>query len=162
MKRALVPGSFDPFTLGHLDLVLRSARLFDETVVCGFYNISKNYTFDADTRLAMLRNVCEAYSEKDGMGKITADVNDGLLAEYCEKHDISVIVKGARSTTDFDYEYTLAAVNRQLCPSCETIFLPAKAEYQHISSTVVRDMIKYGRDLTGYVPKEILKYFERS
>lgn len=158
MKRALVPGSFDPFTSGHLDLVLRSAQLFDETVVCGFYNPAKSYTFDPCIRSAMLKDICEAYSGKEGRGVITSDINDGLLADYCEKHKIDVIVKGVRTAADFDYEYSMASVNRLLCAECETVFLPARAEHQHISSTVVRELLKYGRSPEGYVPKEIMKY----
>lgn len=155
MKRALVPGSYNPITLGHLDLILRAAELFDEVYAVIFDNCDKKYAYSLDSRLNMLRASVEKYSEKDGRGKIIAASSDGFLADYVKEHEINAVVKGARGTVDFDYEYSLSIINRSFDADFETIILPSKAEYQHISSTVVRELVKYGKDVRGYVPEEI-------
>ena len=155
MKRALVPGSYNPVTLGHLDLILRAAELFDEVYAVIFDNCDKKYAYSLDDRLKMLEASVAKYSEKDGRGKIIAAASDGFLADYVRENGINAVVKGARGAIDFDYEYSLSLINRSFDSDFETIILPSKAEYQHISSTVVRELVKYGKDVRGYVPEEI-------
>lgn len=155
MKRALVPGSYNPVTLGHLDLILRAAELFDEVYAVIFDNCDKKYSCSLDKRLEMLEKSVSPYSEKDGRGRIIAASSDGFLADYVRENGINAVVKGARGAVDFDYEYSLSIINRSFDADFETIILPSKSEYQHISSTVVRELIKYGKDVRGYVPEEI-------
>ena len=153
-KTALIPGSFDPITRGHLDVIERTAALFDEVIVAVFDNSEKRTLFTAEQRLEMAE-----LAVKD-IPNVKADLSNGLLAEYAEKHN-AVLVKGVRNVTDFDYEYWLAAINRNMDEKIETIFLPASAEVQHISSTVVREMLKYGRSLDSLVPKEVNDYIKK-
>ena len=155
MKRALVPGSYNPITLGHLDLILRAAELFDEVYAVIFDNCDKKYAYSLDERLEMLEKSVTPYSEKNGRGRIIACSSNGFLADYVKEHEINAVVKGARGTVDFDYEYSLSIINRSFDSSFETVILPSKAEYQHISSTVVRELVKYGKDVRGYVPEAI-------
>ena len=145
-KIALLTGSFDPLTMGHYDVALRAAKLFDLVYVVGFFNSEKKGCFSSDERLEILR------AAFDGCENIIVDVSDGMVAEYAEKISADVIVKGIRTVSDFEYEYNLAEISRRLSPDVETMFIPAKAELAYISSTYVREMIKYGHSLCGAVP----------
>jgi pantetheine-phosphate adenylyltransferase len=156
MRRALIPGSFDPPTTGHLDMIRRAASLFDEVYVVVFDNSEKRKTFAAAKRLEFIRRICAPLSGLDGLGRIIPGLSEGMLSDYVAGHKIDVVIKGARNATDFDYEYWLSIINRSFDVSFETLIMPAKAEYQHISSTVVRELIKYGKPLEGYVPDEII------
>lgn len=143
---ALIPGSFDPVTVGHCDLVLRAAKIFDKVYVTEFVNSAKTGFFSADERLLMLRTAFE------GICNVEVDVCDGLLAEYAASHDIGTIVKGSRCATDFDYEMSLSLINRSINAELDTVIIPTKAEYMHISSTMVRELIRYGADYSACVP----------
>ncbi|MBQ8552455.1 MAG: pantetheine-phosphate adenylyltransferase [Clostridia bacterium] len=145
-KKALISGSFDPPTIGHYDLVMRAARMFDEVYVTEFVNSSKNGFFNAEQRLCMLRSAFK------GIPNIHVDSWGGLLVDYAREHGIGTIVKGARSATDFDYEQSMALINRSLEPELDTVIIPTRAEYMHISSTMVRELIRYGCDYTKAVP----------
>ena len=145
-KKALISGSFDPPTMGHYDLALRASKMFDEVYVTEFVNSSKHGFFGTDERLEMLR---AAFAD---IPNIHVDVWGGLLVDYAREHGIGTIVKGARSATDFDYEQSLALINRSLEPELDTVILPTKAEYMHISSTMVRELIRYGCDYSAAVP----------
>ncbi len=146
IRRAMVPGSFDPLTLGHYDLILRAAALFDEVVVAISPNGAKATLFDTETRVEL---ACAAFAD---MPNIKVCTHSGLLADFCLESGCCALVKGIRSATDFDYEYQLSLINRSLRSEVETLFLPTRAEYQHFSSTFLREMLKYGQPLEKYVP----------
>jgi len=154
MKKALIPGSFDPITRGHIDVIERTAALFDEVVVAVFDNSEKRTLFTAEQRLEMVKLAVERFPN------VTAGLSHGLLAEYAGRIGAVTLVKGIRNVTDFDYEYWLAAINRNMDEKIETIFIPSKAEYQHISSTVVREMIKYGRSCENLLTPEVDEYIK--
>ena len=156
MKIAIYPGSFDPITLGHLDIIRRAALCFDKVFVCVMDNCDKkSHMFPAEKRLELLRrSVAE-------LPNVEAELFRGLLADYAREKEASVIVKGVRNATDFDLEYQMAAINRGIWSQLETVFLPASIEYQHFSSTMVREMIRYGQPLEKYVPLAVAEELER-
>ncbi len=149
MKRALLPGSFDPVTVGHEDLIARAAALFDEVIVCAFVNTQKTYMFSEDERLEFLISVAETYDN------VAADLSHSLVTSYAKENGCGVIIKGCRSGMNFEDEYEQALINRELDPDIETLILPASPELSFVSSTMVREMIKYGVDCRQYVPKAI-------
>ena len=153
MKRALITGSFDPPTKGHLDLIMRAAGLFDEVVVCICINSEKKYMFDLETRKCMLETMCK------NLPAVRIDFYDGLVASYARDNGIDVIVKGARNGSDFEYEAGLAAVNFGLYP-VETFILVSKPEYSHFSSTVAREMIRYSGNVEDYLPPEVIRLID--
>lgn len=148
MKRVLIPGSFNPITVGHYDVIKRCSEMFDEVYVVAFQNTEKKGMFSGEDCLEMLK-----ISVKE-LENVYADVTDTLVVDYAEKHNIDFIIKGVRDTIDFEYEYDLYVINNSI-GGYDTMFMPSKPEYKHISSTFVRDMIKYGRDVTPYVPKGV-------
>jgi len=150
-RYALIPGSFDPPTLGHYDVVLRASRMFDKVFVVAFVNSSKSGSFTADQRLAMLRAAFE------GIPNVYVDVSDALLAGYAKERGIGTLVKGARNATDFDYEMSLSLINRAIDSELDTVILPTRSEYMHISSTMVRELIKYGCDYSSAVPEGVAR-----
>lgn len=150
MKIAIYPGSFDPITLGHLDIIRRAALCFDKVFVCVMDNCDKkSHMFPAEKRLEMLRQSVEE------LPNVEAELYRGLLADYAREKGGHVIVKGLRNATDFDLEYQMAAINRGIWAELETVFLPASVEYQHFSSTMVREMIRYRQPLEKYVPRAV-------
>lgn len=156
MKIAIYPGSFDPITLGHLDIIRRAALCFDKVFVCVMDNCDKkSHMFPAEKRLELLRrSVAE-------LPNVETELFRGLLADYAREKEAHVIVKGLRNATDFDLEYQMAAINRGIWSQLETVFLPASIEYQHFSSTMVREMIRYGQPLEKYVPLAVAEELER-
>lgn len=151
MKTCVVPGSFDPFTLGHLDIVKRAAKLFDKVYVAIMINSEKKGSFDFAMRKKIAQVSC---ADLKNVEIITAD---GLLCELCKALGACAIVKGLRNATDFDYETTLTGINRFLDPDIETVFIPSSSEYAFISSTFVREMIKHERSLTGALHSDAVK-----
>ena len=150
MKIAIYPGSFDPITLGHLDIIRRAALCFDKVFVCVMDNCDKkSHMFPAEKRLEMLRRSVEE------LPNVEAELYRGLLSDYAREKGGHVIVKGLRNATDFDLEYQMAAINRGIWAELETVFLPASVEYQHFSSTMVREMIRYRQPLEKYVPRAV-------
>ena len=150
MKIAIYPGSFDPITLGHLDIIRRAALCFDKVFVCVMDNCDKkSHMFPAEKRLEMLRRSVEE------LPNVEAELYRGLLADYAREKGGHVIVKGLRNATDFDLEYQMAAINRGIWAELETVFLSASVEYQHFSSTMVREMIRYRQPLEKYVPRAV-------
>lgn len=143
---ALVPGSFDPPTVGHLDVVKRASLMFDEVWVTAFINSSKVGRFTADERLAMLKTAFGSIKN------VHTDISSSLLADYAKEKGIGTVVKGARNATDFDYELSLSLINRSLEEELETVILPTRSEYAHVSSTMVSEMIRYGHDYSKAVP----------
>ncbi|SDB91364.1 Phosphopantetheine adenylyltransferase [Raineyella antarctica] len=143
--RAICPGSFDPVTHGHLDIIERTARFFDEVVVGVGRNTSKNGLFSLDERVSMLTQACAQ------VPNVRVSPIDGLLADYCREHDISAIVKGLRFASDFDYELQMAQMNKQLT-GIETILLPTAAQWSYVSSTLVREIAMMHGDVSPFVP----------
>lgn len=148
--KAMITGSFDPPTLGHQDVIERSSKIFDQVVVCLCLNSEKKYMFSEERRLEMLKACCE------GLPNVTVDTCYGLVAEYAATHGVGVIVKGVRSGADFEYECVLDTVNRSIAP-IDSVFLPSRPEYRHLSSTVGREMIRYGGDLSKYLPEAVIR-----
>lgn len=156
MSVAICPGSFDPITLGHLNIIIRAAKIFDEVVVCVMKNTAKTLPlFSVDERADMVRRVVSPYTN------VRVDTPDGLLAEYAKQYDDVVVVKGLRAASDFDYEFQMDLINKKINPRMETMFLTASSKYTFLSSSVVREMAKYGADLTGLVPDEIIGEIEK-
>ena len=149
MKTAIFPGSFDPITLGHLDIIRRAAQCFDKVYVCVMVNCQKNPMFEPEKRLELIRKSVK------GIDKVEVEACSGLLAGYAREKGATILVKGLRNGTDFDSEYQQALINKGICPELETVFLPASAEYLHFSSTMAREMIRYGQPLEKYVPAPV-------
>ena len=145
MRRAVCPGSFDPVTHGHLDIVGRAAALFDEVVVAVGVNASKKRLFTPDERMAMLRRACEPW------GNVRVDSFSGLLTDFCREHDVHAIVKGLRAVSDFDYELQMAQMNASLA-DVETVFVPTSPEWSFLASSLVKEVAGFGGDVSGLVP----------
>ncbi len=143
--RAVIPGSFDPVTLGHVDIMRRAAALFDEVVVGVGVNSSKSYLFSPDERLALVQ---EAVAD---LPRITAAPLDGLLVDFCRQVGAGVIVKGGRGGADFEFEAQMAQMNHALT-GVETLVLPAAAQWAYVSSTLVRQIASLGGDVSRFVP----------
>jgi pantetheine-phosphate adenylyltransferase len=149
--RAVCPGSFDPVTNGHLDIIGRASQLYDEVVVGVGSNVSKaKRLFSAEERIEMLREVTAEYPN------VSVDSFSGLLVEYCREHDIRVIVKGLRAVTDFDYELQMAQMNIGLA-GVETVFMPTNPLYSYLSSSLVREIAQYGGDVSAHIPEPVRK-----
>lgn len=147
----VVPGVFDPVTNGHLDVILRAVKLFDKIYVTSFDNSAKKTMFTSEERLEMLRLAC---GEID---KVTVDTTGELLAGYAKSKNAGFVVKGVRNLIDYEYESDMFRINRDI-GSIETLLFPAKTEHLYISSTFVREMIIYNRDISGYVPEKVNDY----
>ena len=145
MRRAVCPGSFDPVTNGHLDIIGRSSGLFDEVVVAVGTNPSKSRLFTADERIAMVRRAC------DDLANVTVEGFDGLVTAFCTEHDATAIVKGLRAASDFDYELQMAQMNSSLT-GVETVFIPTSPERGFVSSTLVKEVAGFGGDVSAFVP----------
>ena len=151
MSIAICPGSFDPITLGHLNIIRRTAKIFDEVVVCVMHNANKtNPMFTVEEKLDMVRRAVSRYEN------VRVDSWDGLLAEYAARFDGAVVVKGLRAASDFEYEFQMNLINKKINPALETMFLTASEKYTFLSSSVVREMALFGADLSGLVPNEII------
>jgi pantetheine-phosphate adenylyltransferase len=150
LHRAVCPGSFDPVTNGHLDIVQRAATLFDEVVVAVGVNASKNRLFSADERIAMLEEACAGWSN------VRVDGFTGLLTDFCQAHDVHAIVKGLRAVSDFDYELQMAQMNSSLAP-IETVFVPTSPEWSFLASSLVKEVATFGGDVSGLVPGFVLE-----
>ena len=150
MKIAIYPGSFDPVTNGHLDIIKRASTMFDKLVAVVLINPLKTYSFSIPERVELLSKASA------GIPNIEIDSYDGLLADYFEKRpEIDVIVKGLRATSDFEYEFQMAHTNKDLNPRAETVFIPASANTTFISSSMVKQVAMFGGDLSKYVPSVI-------
>ena len=151
MSTAICPGSFDPITLGHLNIIRRASRIFDRVVVCVMFNSTKTSPmFSVEERVDMVRRAVAKYPT------VTVDSSDGLLAEYARQFDGAVVVKGLRAASDFEYEFQMNLINKKINPEMETMFLTSSEKYTFLSSSIVREMARYDADLTGLVPDEII------
>lgn len=155
MTTAIYPGSFDPITLGHLNIIRRAASVFDKVVVCVMVNSAKNPMFSLEERVELIERVISR------LENVTVDTSAVLLAEYANRHEGAVIVKGLRAVSDFESECQMAMINKKISPGLETVFLTAGEKYTYLSSSVVKEMARYGADLREFVPWEIIEDVER-
>ena len=147
---AVYPGSFDPITLGHVNVIKRAARVFDNIIVCVGTNSSKHTAFTMEERVAQVRKVCERFSN------VEVDSSDRLVADYCRSRGAQIIIRGLRALSDFEQECQMANINRKMRPDLDTFFLVADSKYTYLSSTAVKEMAQYGADLKEFVPREIM------
>jgi pantetheine-phosphate adenylyltransferase len=150
MRRAVCPGSFDPVTNGHLDIIGRSAGIFDDVIVAVLVNESKQGLFTIDERLDMLREVTKPYDN------VRVESFQGLLVDFCRDRDARVVVRGLRAVSDFDFELQMAQMNIGLA-GVETLFMPTSPEASFISSSLVKDVAKWGGDVTPHVPEVVAR-----
>lgn len=150
MRRCVYPGSFDPVTNGHLDVIERAVGLFDEVVVAVLVNVSKKGLFEHAERIGMLREVCAH------LPTVRIETFQGLLVDFAQQHSIPVVLKGLRAVTDFDYELSMAQMNNRLS-GLETFFVATNPEYSYLSSSLVKEVASYGGDVSGLVPKVVLE-----
>ena len=148
MRRVVCPGSFDPVTNGHLDIISRASRLYDEVVVAVLINKTKTGLFTIDERLEMLSEVTKEY------GNVKVDSFHGLLVDFCRQNDIPVIVKGLRAVSDYEYELQMAQMNHRLA-GVETLFMSTNPLYSFLSSSLMKEVAKWGGDVSGLVPDVI-------
>jgi pantetheine-phosphate adenylyltransferase len=148
MRRAVCPGSFDPVTNGHLDIVGRASRLFDEVIIGVLINQSKTGLFTIDERIEMLREVTAGY------GNVRVDSFRGLLVDFCRAQQAAVVVKGLRAVSDFDYELQMAQMNNGLA-GVETLFMPTNPLYSFLSSSLVKEVAKWGGDVSAHIPDSV-------
>ena len=148
---AVCPGSFDPVTVGHLDIIKRAAGMFSKVIVVVMTNSSKHPCFTADERISMIRSVVS------DIPNVEVDTYDGLLADYAKKVNAGAIVKGLRAMSDFEYEFQMALTNKKLNPYVETVFLTTQAENMYLSSSMVKEIASMGGDIKDFVPAEILE-----
>jgi pantetheine-phosphate adenylyltransferase len=149
VQRVVCPGSFDPVTNGHLDIITRAAGLHDEVIVAVLINITKRSLFTVDERIDMLREVTRSY------GNVRVERFHGLLVDFCATNGISAIVKGLRAVSDFEYEMQMAQMNYRLA-KVETLFMTTNPLYSFLSSSLVKEIAKYGGDVSGLVPEAVL------
>lgn len=154
MKTAVYPGSFDPVTNGHLNIIERASRLFDKVIVCVMVNCEKKPMFALEERKRLLKQVTAH------LPNVIVDAHGGLLAEYAKEHRCCTIIKGLRAGSDFEKEFQMAMINRKLNPNLESLFLTAEHQYMYLSSSAVKEMAFYGADVSDFLPPEILEEFE--
>lgn len=149
MVSALYPGSFDPVTCGHLDLVERALPLFDRLTVAVAINSQKSSTFTAEERVAMLREVLP----KDP--RVSVTTFRGLVVDFCRTQGIGAILRGVRTVSDFEYEYQMALTNRHLAPTIETVFVMPSVQYSYVSSSLIREIVRNGGDVSSFLPSSV-------
>jgi len=152
MRRAIYPGSFDPVTLGHLNIIKRAAAMFDELIVCVSVNSSKSGgLFSTEERMELIRRVTE------DLPNVRVDCTGDLLASYAKKNRAKVLVRGLRAVSDYESEIQMAMINAKLYSKLDTVFLYTSPKYAYLSSSVVKEMARYGADLSDFVPRQIIK-----
>ena len=155
MKNAIYPGSFDPVTVGHLNIIRRASEIFDKLTVCVMVNAGKNPMFSLEERVELIKRVTSDLSN------VEVDFSGELLAEYAQKKGKCVIVKGLRAGSDFESEFQMAMINHKLNPDLDTMFLTAEHQYTYLSSSMVKELGRYGADLSDFLPAEIIPDFQR-
>ena len=155
MTTAIYPGSFDPVTLGHLNIIKRAAACFDQLIVCVMVNSSKTGMFTPQERVELLRRSTQRFPN------VRVDQSNQLLAAYAREKNAQVVVKGLRAVSDYEQEVQMAVINRKLNPELETMFLASSEKYTYLSSTIVKEMARYGACLGEFVPREIIADVER-
>ncbi len=146
---AVCPGSFDPVTNGHLDIIHRAAKLYDEVLVVAMVNVDKRYTFTTDERVEMLKSVTA------DIPNVKVESSSGLLADYAKQKGAGIIIKGLRAMSDFEYEFQMALANRELNPEVETLFLSTSTSNMYLSSSMVKQIASMGGDISAFVPEGI-------
>lgn len=149
MTRAIYPGSFDPVTFGHLDIIERSTKIVDELVVAVLINSAKKSLFSIDERVKMLSDLLSGYEN------IRVESFGGLLVDFARENDASIIVRGLRAVTDFEYELQISQMNRTIYNEIDTIFLTTSLEYAYLSSSIVKEVASYGGDISHFVPESV-------
>ena len=155
MKTAIYPGSFDPITSGHLNIIRRAASIFDKLIVCVMVNGTKKPMFTREERVKMIRQVV------GDIHNVEVDSSDELLAEYAKRRGSCVIVKGLRAGSDFENEFQMALINHKINPSLDTMFLTAEHQYMYLSSSTVKELGNYDVDLSDFLPQEIVPVFKQ-
>lgn len=150
MRRAIYPGSFDPVTFGHIDMIERSAKIVDELVVAILNNSAKNPLFSVEERVSMLKEIT------NHVPNVKIQFFDGLLIDYAKKIEATIIIRGLRAVTDFEYELQIAQTNRIVNSEIDTIFLTTSLEYAYLSSTIVKEVASYGGDISHFVPEQLI------
>lgn len=151
MKRAIYPGSFDPVTLGHMDIISRAAKVVDELIVAVLINSAKKPLFSVEERVSMLEEITR------DIPNVKVKFFDGLLVEYAESEKADFIVRGLRAVTDFEYELQIAQSNHIVNPRVDTLFLTTSLEYAYLSSTIVKEIASYGGDISRFVPEQLME-----
>ena len=154
MKIAIYPGSFDPVTSGHLNIIQRAANIFDKLIVCVMVNAGKNPMFTLEERVDLIRRVTS------NLPNVEVDSSSELLADYAKRRGSCVIVKGLRAGSDFENEFQMALINHKINPELDTMFLTAESQYMYLSSSTVKELGSYGVDLSDFLPKEIVPDFQ--
>ena len=154
MKIAIYPGSFDPITSGHLNIIRRAANIFDKLIVCVMINAGKNPMFSQEERAELIRRVT------GDIPNVEVDCSGELLAEYAKRKGSCVIVKGLRAGSDFENEFQMALINKKINPELDTMFLTAESQYMFLSSSMVKELGSYGVDLSDFLPEEIIPDFQ--
>lgn len=155
MKIAIYPGSFDPITSGHANIIRRAAKIFDRLIVCVMVNAAKSPMFTQQERVEMIRSVvCD-------IPNVEVDASDGLLAEYARRKGGCVIVKGLRAGSDFENEFQMALINRSINPELDTMFLTSEHQYMYLSSSTVKELGGYDVDLSDFLPEQIIPAFKK-
>ena len=155
MKIAIYPGSFDPVTSGHLNIIRRAAKIFDKLIVCVMVNAGKNPMFTLDERVELIRRVTA------DIDNIEVDCSSELLADYAQRRGSCVIVKGLRAGSDFENEFQMALINHKINPDLDTMFLTAESQYMYLSSSTVKELGKYQVDLSDFLPEQIIPDFKK-
>ena len=155
MKIAIYPGSFDPVTSGHLNIIRRAAKIFDRLIVCVMVNSNKRPMFTRDERVELIKRVVA------DLDNVEVDSSSELLAEYARRKGSCVIVKGLRAGSDFENEFQMALINHKINPSLDTMFLTAESQYMYLSSSTVKELGNYNVDLADFLPEQIISDFEQ-
>ena len=154
MKVAIYPGSFDPITSGHLNIIRRAATIFDHLIVCVMVNAGKNPMFTLDERVDLIRSVTQ------DIPNVEVDSSSELLAEYAKRKGSCVIIKGLRAGSDFENEFQMALINHKINPNLDTMFLTAEHQYMYLSSSTVKELGNYDVDLSDFLPEQIIPAFK--
>jgi pantetheine-phosphate adenylyltransferase len=155
MKIAIYPGSFDPITSGHLNIIRRAAKIFDKLIVCVMVNAGKNPMFTLEERVALIRRVTS------DIENVEVDCSSELLADYAQRRGSCVIVKGLRAGSDFENEFQMALINHKINPNLDTMFLTAESQYMYLSSSTVKELGNYNVDLSEFLPQQIIPDFKK-
>ena len=154
MRTAIYPGTFDPITYGHLDIIKRSVRLFDHVVVAVSSNPSKNPLFTTEERVALIEEVCD-------IENVSIDSFTGLLVDYADTQSATALIRGLRAVSDFEYEFQMALVNRKLSEKLSTVLLMPHEQYTHLNSSIVREVASFHGDVSPYVPPAVVRELKR-